>query len=198
MKRRKGRIALAGHALLHGQVVTAPSPPWVCSILAEDMQVLKYQNNQTVSTPPGQAAKLSATETPLPDCHVPEPTQHSMPLWLHFGKHPLLEGPRHGCLALVLAPPCRYTRYTFRPASHPASLQYGAHWDDLDLDENPEGLGGGSVRVVTVLIYLSGERRAACSRGGLPDSCKVASWGCEKRGGCAVDLGSRRRAAAEH
>jgi hypothetical protein len=25
----------------------------------------------------------------------------------------------------------------------------------LDLDENPEGLGGGSVRVATVLIYLS-------------------------------------------
>ncbi|KAI3432297.1 hypothetical protein D9Q98_003857 [Chlorella vulgaris] len=32
---------------------------------------------------------------------------------------------------------------------------YGAHWDDLDLDENPAGLGGGSVRVATVMLYLS-------------------------------------------
>jgi len=36
------------------------------------------------------------------------------------------------------------------------ALQYGAHWDDLDLDENPEGLGGGSVRVATILMYLTG------------------------------------------
>lgn len=28
--------------------------------------------------------------------------------------------------------------------------------DDLDQNENPEGLGGGSVRVATVLMYLSG------------------------------------------
>ena len=34
---------------------------------------------------------------------------------------------------------------------------YGAHWDDLDLNESKEGLGGGSVRVATVMLYLSGE-----------------------------------------
>ncbi|PRW61425.1 Prolyl 4-hydroxylase subunit alpha-1 [Chlorella sorokiniana] len=33
---------------------------------------------------------------------------------------------------------------------------YGAHWDDLDVDEGgQQGLGGGSVRVATVLLYLS-------------------------------------------
>jgi hypothetical protein len=52
------------------------------------------------------------------------------------------------------------------PVHHPSisavnPAQYGAHWDDLDLDENPAGLGGGSVRVATVMLYLSGVLAAA-------------------------------------
>lgn len=58
----------------------------------------------------------------------------------------------------------RLANWTHLPAGHAEDMQvlryqfnqtYGAHWDDLDENENPEGLGGGSVRVVTVLIYLS-------------------------------------------
>lgn len=59
------------------------------------------------------------------------------------------------------------TAGTLQRQAPSVSLQYGAHWDDLDETENPEGLGGGSVRVVTVLIYLSGAPCvAAAPRGG--------------------------------
>lgn len=58
----------------------------------------------------------------------------------------------------------RVANWTHLPVENAEDMQvlryqfnqtYGAHWDDLDLDENPEGLGGGSVRVATVLIYLA-------------------------------------------
>lgn len=53
---------------------------------------------------------------------------------------------RHAAAASILEPCC-----------FPNWAADGAHWDDLDLDEaQGQGLGGGSVRVATVLLYLSG------------------------------------------
>lgn len=40
----------------------------------------------------------------------------------------------------------------------PAVLAPPASRDDLDLDESKDGLGGGSVRVATIMLYLSGTR----------------------------------------
>lgn len=68
------------------------------------------------------------------------------------------------CLLAVIAHlacsvPCSFNLSS--PKRSSIAAQYGAHWDDLDLDENPAGLGGGSVRVATVMLYLSGELAAA-------------------------------------
>lgn len=66
---------------------------------------------------------------------------------------------------VVFAIEHRIANWTHLPVSHAEDMQvlryqfnqtYGAHWDDLDVDEGSgQGLGGGSVRVATVLLYLS-------------------------------------------
>ena len=67
----------------------------------------------------------------------------------------------------------RVAEWTHLPPVHGEDMQvlryqnnqsYEAHWDDLDPTEGEvakQGLGGGSVRVATVLMFLSGERGAA-------------------------------------
>ncbi|PSC73401.1 putative trehalase [Micractinium conductrix] len=65
---------------------------------------------------------------------------------------------------VVFAIEHRVANWSHLPVEHAEDMQvlryqnnqtYGAHWDDLDESESPAGLGGGSVRVATVLIYLS-------------------------------------------
>ena len=117
---------------------------------AEDMQVLKYQFNQTVRVCVGGV------------------------LWAvrcRIGVGSLTASQRRHVAPGGMTPAGLISRLCL-PSSNvvilllPPEVQYGAHWDDLDLNENPEGLGGGSVRVATLLIYLTGVCGVVCVGGG--------------------------------
>jgi hypothetical protein len=77
----------------------------------------------------------------------------------------------------------RIAEWSRLPVSHAEAIQvlryeagqkYAAHWDELDPTDDPHTVGGGSPRVATVLMYLSGEGPFLCRQLG------VASWcmGC--------------------
>lgn len=131
------RLHMPMHVFPPGKTLVNP-PAAPAAPAAEDMQVLRYQFNQT--------------------CEHLVPCKHRS----------LCYGVQLPVLALPHA--CHLLQASWPPLPSPAD---GAHWDDLDVDEGSgQGLGGGSVRVATVLLYLSGQAMYGC---------RAHSWPREKQ-----------------